>query len=105
MDIVATPAKAGKATVYRQCSSEAQFILEAITHLKQSQIECEPLPETGTLRGDLFALLEPQSVAEAQDKVRVMARLVPVLSRTLELGDAGMLRLRNSTIARSKQLR
>lgn len=89
MDMVASRAKAGKATVYRRWSSKAELILEAVTHLKRSQVDLERLPDTGTLRGDLLALFKPQSVEEAEHKMRVMAGLASVLLQNPQLAEAG----------------
>ena len=89
MDMVAARAKAGKATVYRRWSSKAELIVEAVTHLKRSQVDLERLPDTGTLRGDLLALFKPQSVEEAEHKMRVMAGLASVLLQNPQLADAG----------------
>ncbi|MEE4149813.1 TetR/AcrR family transcriptional regulator [Pseudomonas viridiflava] len=89
MDMVAARAKAGKATVYRRWSSKAELILEAVTHLKKSQVDLDRLPDTGTLRGDLLALFKPQSVEEADLKMRVMAGLASVLLQNPQLGEAG----------------
>lgn len=89
MDMVASRAKAGKATVYRRWSSKAELILEAVTHLKRSQVDLERLADTGTLRGDLLALFKPQSVEEADHKMRVMAGLASVLLQNPQLAEAG----------------
>lgn len=89
MDMVAARAKAGKATVYRRWSSKAELILEAVTHLKRSQVDLDRLPDTGTLRSDLLALFKPQSVEEADLKMRVMAGLASVLLQNPQLGEAG----------------
>lgn len=89
MDMVAARAKAGKATVYRRWSSKAELIIEAVTHLKRSQVDVDRLPDTGTLRGDLLALFKPQSVEEADLKMRVMAGLASALLHNPQLGEAG----------------
>lgn len=89
MDMVASRAKAGKATVYRRWSSKAELILEAVTHLKRGQVDLERLPDTGSLRGDLLALFKPQSVEEAEHKMRVMAGLASVLLQNPQLAEAG----------------
>ena len=89
MDMVASRAKAGKATVYRRWSSKAELIIEAVTHLKRSQVDLEGLPDTGTLRGDLLALFKPPSVEEAELKMRVMAGLASALVQNPQLAEAG----------------
>ncbi len=89
MDMVASRAKAGKATVYRRWSSKAELILDAVSHLKRGQINLESLPDTGTLRGDLLALFKPDSADEAERKMRVMAGLASVLLQNPQLAEAG----------------
>ncbi|GFM51806.1 TetR family transcriptional regulator [Pseudomonas cichorii] len=89
MDMVASRAKAGKATVYRRWSSKAELILDAVSHLKRDQINLESLPDTGTLRGDLLALFKPDSADEAERKMRVMAGLASVLLQNPQLAEAG----------------
>lgn len=89
MDMVASRAKAGKATVYRRWSSKADLVLDAVKYLKQNQINVERLPDTGTLRGDLLALFKPQSVEEADHKMRVMAGLASALLQNPQLAEAG----------------
>ncbi|WP_221033422.1 TetR/AcrR family transcriptional regulator [Pseudomonas cichorii] len=89
MDMVASRAKAGKATVYRRWSSKAELILDAVSHLKRGQINLQSLPDTGTLRGDLLALFKPDSADEAERKMRVMAGLASVLLHNPQLAEAG----------------
>jgi AcrR family transcriptional regulator len=51
---VAARAGVGKATIYRRWSSKGQLALDAFV---ESFREQQPLPDTGTLRGDLIAAL------------------------------------------------
>jgi AcrR family transcriptional regulator len=51
---VAARAGVGKATIYRRWSSKGQLALDAFVMSFQAQ---QPLPDTGTLRGDLIAAL------------------------------------------------
>lgn len=89
MDMVASRAKAGKATVYRRWSSKAELVLDAVAHLKRSQIDLASLPDTGTLRGDLLAMFKPESAEEGDRKMRVMAGLASVLLENPQLAEAG----------------
>ncbi|MEE4624813.1 TetR/AcrR family transcriptional regulator [Pseudomonas alliivorans] len=89
MDMVASRARAGKATVYRRWSSKAELIIDAVAHLKRGQVDIESLPDTGTLRGDLLALFKPQSAEEGEQKMRVMAGLASVLLLHPQLAEAG----------------
>lgn len=88
MDMVAIRAKAGKATVYRRWSTKAELVLDAVAHLKRSQVDLDRLPDTGTLRGDLLALFKPQSNEEAERKLKVMAGLSSMLAQHQNLADA-----------------
>lgn len=88
MDMVATRAKAGKATVYRRWASKAELVLEAVSCMKSGDIDYDHLPDTGTLRGDLLAMIKPHSIEDAKRKLQVMAGVVSMLSRAPELADA-----------------
>lgn len=88
MDMVAVRAKAGKATVYRRWPSKAEVVLDAVARMKRGMVDLERLPDTGTLRGDLVALIKPQSIAEEEQKLKVMAGLASMLSHDPDLADA-----------------
>ncbi|MEC2054525.1 TetR/AcrR family transcriptional regulator [Peribacillus psychrosaccharolyticus] len=88
MDMVAAKAKAGKATVYRRWSSKAELVQEALTWMNRSHLEMEHLPDTGTLRDDLLALLKPQSIEEGEKKLRVIMGLGSFLQQ-VELSEEG----------------
>jgi hypothetical protein len=77
MDAVATQAKASKATLYRRWSSKPELVVEAICSAKVHP----PVPDTGTLRGDLVAahcgmggLQDPRALAVQAAVVTAMAR-------------------------------
>jgi AcrR family transcriptional regulator len=89
MDMVAVRAKAGKATVYRRWQSKAALVVEAVAHLKRTQVDFVGLPDTGSLREDLLALFNPQPMEDSERKLRVMAGLAMVLSRHPEFAEAG----------------
>jgi AcrR family transcriptional regulator len=88
MDMVASRAKAGKATLYRRWPSKAELVIEAVACMKQEMSSLESAPDTGTLRGDLIALIRPHSMEDSQRKVQVMGGLVSMLSRDPQLADA-----------------
>ncbi len=88
MDAVALRARAGKATVYRRWSSKEELVLDAVERLEQDQVSRNPLPDTGTLRGDLVALFRPQTAAEAERKGRDAAGLVSLLTHSPALARA-----------------
>ena len=88
MDMVAARAKAGKATLYRRWPSKADLVIEAVSCMKQAQSNADDMPDTGSLRGDMVALIRPHSLGDAERKMRVMGGLVSMLSRDPDLADA-----------------
>lgn len=88
IDMVAARAKAGKATLYRRWPSKTELVIDAVACMKNSDINLDDLPDTGTLRGDLVAMIKPHSILDAAKKLRVMAGLVSLLARNPELADA-----------------
>jgi AcrR family transcriptional regulator len=89
MGMIASRAKAGKATVYRRWNSKEELILDAVAHLKRAQVDKENLPDTGTLRGDMLALFKMQSVEESERNMRVMAGVASLLLQNPQLADLG----------------
>ncbi|MBO0870980.1 MAG: helix-turn-helix transcriptional regulator, partial [Micromonosporaceae bacterium] len=54
LDAVAARARASKATLYRHWSRKAKLVADAVRSCHASTMDA---PDTGTLRGDLLALL------------------------------------------------
>ena len=88
IDMVAARVKAGKATLYRRWPSKAELVIDAVACMKQAQSRMEDLPDTGTLRGDLVALVRPPTLEDAERKMKVMGAVVSMLSRDPQLADA-----------------
>jgi AcrR family transcriptional regulator len=88
IDMVAARAKAGKATLYRRWPSKTELVIDAVACMKNGDINFEQLPDTGTLRGDLVAMIKPPSIRDAERKLRVMTGLVSLLARNPELAEA-----------------
>ena len=88
IDMVAARAKAGKATLYRRWASKAELVIDAVACMKQEDLAPENLPDTGTLRGDLVAMVKPRTIEDAQQKLRVMAGLMSLLGQSPELAEA-----------------
>jgi AcrR family transcriptional regulator len=87
IDMVAARAKAGKATVYRRWASKSELVIDAVACMKSADIDFDALPDTGTLRGDLVAMIKPHSLQDGAKKLQVMAGLVSMLSRHPELAE------------------
>jgi AcrR family transcriptional regulator len=88
MDMVAARAKAGKATVYRRWTSKSELVLDAVACMKKVDVDPAKIPDTGTLRGDLIAMIKTPSIEDNEKKLRIMAGLISMLSRSPELTEA-----------------
>ena len=88
VDMVAARAKAGKATVYRRWSSKSELVVDAIACLKKNDLDLENVPDTGSLRGDLVAMIRPHTIEDGEKKLQVMAGITSMLARNPELVDA-----------------
>jgi AcrR family transcriptional regulator len=88
IDMVAARAKAGKATLYRRWPSKAELIIDAVACMKRNENDLSHLPDTGSLRGDLIALIKPLSIKDGEKKLQIMAGLMSMLSRDPGLADA-----------------
>ena len=87
IEMVAARAKAGKATLYRRWPSKPDLVLDAVACMKSNDIDYDDLPDTGTLRGDLIALIKPPSIRDAERKMKVMAGIVSMLAGNPELAE------------------
>jgi AcrR family transcriptional regulator len=91
MDDLAARAGVGKAAIYRRWSSKGEVVAEAIAHWRRA-LGPSTTPDTGSLRGDLDALVE--AVRDYNDNELNMFRVVigvataamrdPVLSAALD---------------------
>ncbi len=88
IDMVAARAKAGKATLYRRWQSKGELVIDAVACMKKGDVDYSQLPDTGTLRGDLVAMIKPHSIEDGEKKLQIMAGLTSMLSRAPELADA-----------------
>jgi AcrR family transcriptional regulator len=88
VEMVATRAKAGKATLYRRWPSKSDLVLDAVACMKSNSMSVDALPDTGTLRGDLIAIIKPPSMKDAEKKLRIMTGLASLLEREPGLSEA-----------------
>jgi AcrR family transcriptional regulator len=88
IDMVATRAKAGKATVYRRWATKGDLVLAALASAIERGHEQGGLPDTGTLRGDLLAMATPHWLGASHRRLQIMAALASLLSHTPELAEA-----------------
>lgn len=88
IDQVAARARAGKATLYRRWSSKADLVIDAVACMKAGAFDPSVLPDTGTLRGDLVAMIKEPSIQDGERKMQIMAGIVSMVSRSPELAEA-----------------
>jgi AcrR family transcriptional regulator len=81
VDMVAVRAGAARATVYRRWPTKTDLVLDALKRLGPGTVDLELLPDTGTLRGDCIALIQPDTSAESERRVRVISGLQSVAGR------------------------
>jgi AcrR family transcriptional regulator len=85
MDMVAARARAGKAALYRRWSSKAELVVDALALHHSTLLE----PDTGTLLGDLEALLEQGQPSQNDYLVTsIVAGLATACGRDPELARA-----------------
>jgi AcrR family transcriptional regulator len=82
IDKIAAHAGAGKATIYRRWSGKAELIVDALMSQKGA---IPRAPDTGTLRGDLSALIDQSDLDDGPLDSQVMIGLVSALPRDAEL--------------------
>jgi AcrR family transcriptional regulator len=85
IDMVAARAKAGKATLYRRWQSKPDLVLDAVVCMKAGAFDVDNLPDTGTLRGDLIAMIKTPAIEDGERKMKIMAGIVSMLARNPEL--------------------
>lgn len=94
IDMVAVRAAAARATVYRRWPTKADLVLDAIKRLGPSAVDLQRLPDTGSLRGDCIAVMQPDTSEESERRVRVIAGLQSIAGRderiAVVLTDGGM---------------
>lgn len=81
---VAEHAGVSKATIYRRWPSKGELILAATCHVGDTR----PLPDTGSLRGDVRAIFDAKRAAASPGGWQAMARLLSEVMLDPELHDA-----------------
>jgi AcrR family transcriptional regulator len=90
VDMVATRAKAGKATLYRRWPSKAELVVDSIACMKQPPGGGPAIvvPDTGSLRGDLRAMVKPKALTDSNRHLKIMLGVASMLSQHPELLEA-----------------
>lgn len=103
MDLVAARAGAGKATLYRRWASKSALVVDAVAQVGGRPTLAD-LPDTGTLRGDLLALMTPRDDHEGEHLVGLMGGVASLLSAEPELADAAATALVEPFVASQRLL-
>jgi AcrR family transcriptional regulator len=82
MDAVANRARASKATIYRAWPNKPDLVTEALVHRFGDAPE---IPDTGSLRGDLIALMTTACMVACSPEGSVVTGLMSAASRSPEL--------------------
>ena len=86
IEMVAAMAKAGKATLYRRWPSKAHIVVDAVASMATFDADPSLLPDTGSLRGDLLALVDAAGLESGGDRnSRIVAGLCSVFPREPDL--------------------
>jgi AcrR family transcriptional regulator len=88
IDLVAARAGSARATVYRRWPTKAELVLEAVTRLSRADVDHGELPDTGSLRGDMTAMILPLSDEEQQVRIQAMAALLSLPKDDARLAEA-----------------
>ncbi len=81
IDALAARAHASKVTIYRRWAGKAELVVDALSSLKG----VPDVPDTGSLRGDLEAMVRQATSRDSQFDAQLMAGLVTALARDDEL--------------------
>ncbi len=76
-------AGAGRGTIYRRWAGKDELILAAVACAGQDDAAAG-LPDTGTLRTDLLAMLDPGWLGGGERRLRILAGVTAMMSRSPE---------------------
>ena len=78
IDLVAAHAGMARATVYRRWPTKTDLVVDAVSHLSRGDVDVEHLPDTGTLRGDMLAMIRPFDDEQQQVHIQAVLGLMAV---------------------------
>jgi AcrR family transcriptional regulator len=84
IDAVAARARAGKGTVYRRWANKAELVVDALAQRRAAV----GIPDTGSVHGDLAALIDGKGDEDQEFRTRLFSGLVPALLQSPELREA-----------------
>lgn len=100
MDAVAHRSRASKATLYRRWNSKLRLVMDALLAMKTSP----EVPDTGSLRGDLLALMCGTGGVTDQEAVGTFGAVITAIVRDPEFAAAFRAEVVGPKIAASRQI-
>ncbi|GAA4680520.1 TetR/AcrR family transcriptional regulator [Frondihabitans cladoniiphilus] len=85
VDMVASRAKAGKATLYRRWPSKAHLVVGAIASLTETNVTLSDVPDSGSFTADLATMKKASGHSNIGLKMQILAGLTPSLASDPEL--------------------
>ena len=77
--------------MYRRWPTKTELVLEAVARLSRADVNHGELPDTGSLRGDMTAMILPLADAEQQVRIQAIAALLLLPSDDERLAEAARL--------------
>ncbi len=81
IDAVAARARAGKTTIYRRWAGKPELVVDAL----ECRAVHDPVPDTGSLRGDLYAMIGRTTSRNSRFDGQLVLGVVSALGRDAEL--------------------
>ncbi len=81
IEAVASRARASKTTIYRRWTGKAELVVDALNGLRATA----PVPDTGSLRGDLEAIARSAASTDNRFDAQLTIGLITALARDAEL--------------------
>lgn len=76
IDTVAARAGSARATIYRRWPTKADLVLAAVARLGREDVARDELPDTGSLREDMTAMILPLTDEEQQLRIQAITALL-----------------------------
>jgi AcrR family transcriptional regulator len=90
IDMIAAEAGMARATVYRRWATKADLVLEAVSRMSNSDVDLASLPDTGSLRGDMTAMILPLDDQQQQIRIQAMVGLLSLAKADQRLTGAAV---------------
>lgn len=95
INMVASRAKVGKASMYRRWPSKVELVKDALIWMSRESVDLENLPDTRNLKNDLLSVLKPYSIEYAERKLKVLSSLGSFSTKHKKLEDETLFEIIN----------